>query len=269
MPRRGEEMGSLGIIENGAILIRAQRIVWVGPTRDIPVREPGVRYQTVDGVGLGLVALPGFVDATPTPYSPERVPTSTNCAPWAKPTRKSPRREEASRTACASCAGPRTTSWSSGRSGTSGSFSRTAPRPSRRRAATASASRTRSRAWRRSPPCRDAASLEIVPTFLGAHAFPEEFRDAREQYVRLLVDEMIPQVARRKLAQFCDVFCDAGYFTVDRGATGAAGRARSADSGCACTRRNWATPAPRGSPPSLGRRARTTSSGSTTPTSRR
>jgi imidazolonepropionase len=63
IPRVGESMSDLGIVENGAVLIRGDRIVWVGPTKDIPVREPGVRYQTLDGVGLELIALPGLVDS--------------------------------------------------------------------------------------------------------------------------------------------------------------------------------------------------------------
>ncbi len=63
IPRVGDSMSELGIIENGAILIHGERIVWIGPTKDIPVREPGIRYQTLDGVGLDLVALPGFIDS--------------------------------------------------------------------------------------------------------------------------------------------------------------------------------------------------------------
>ncbi|HSJ13998.1 MAG TPA: imidazolonepropionase [Longimicrobiales bacterium] len=53
----------------------------------------------------------------------------------------------------------------------------------------------------------------VVPTFLGAHEFPPEYRDRREDYVRLVVDEMIPAVAREGLAVFCDVFCEPGVFT--------------------------------------------------------
>ena len=63
IPRTGASMSDLGIIDNGALLVRGDRIVWVGVTKDIPVREPGIRYQTLDGVGLELVAMPGFVDA--------------------------------------------------------------------------------------------------------------------------------------------------------------------------------------------------------------
>ncbi len=55
--------------------------------------------------------------------------------------------------------------------------------------------------------------LTIVPTFLGAHAFPEEF--SREEYLDLLVEEMIPHVAEEGLARFCDVFCDQGFYTVE------------------------------------------------------
>jgi imidazolonepropionase len=56
--------------------------------------------------------------------------------------------------------------------------------------------------------------LELVPTFLGAHAVPPEFRENRASYVRLLQDEMLPEIARRRLADFCDVFCEVGVFSV-------------------------------------------------------
>jgi imidazolonepropionase len=56
--------------------------------------------------------------------------------------------------------------------------------------------------------------LELVPTFLGAHAVPPEFREDRDGYVRLLTDEMLPEVARRRLADFCDVFCETGVFSL-------------------------------------------------------
>lgn len=54
----------------------------------------------------------------------------------------------------------------------------------------------------------------LVPTFLGAHAFPPEFREDHAGYVDLIVREMIPAVAERGLAEYCDVFTDEGYFTV-------------------------------------------------------
>jgi imidazolonepropionase len=63
----------------------------------------------------------------------------------------------------------------------------------------------------------DAAAahpVTVVPTFLGAHEVPLEHRGDRERYLRLLVDQMIPEVARRRLAVFGDVFCEEGVFSV-------------------------------------------------------
>jgi imidazolonepropionase len=55
----------------------------------------------------------------------------------------------------------------------------------------------------------------IVPTLLAAHTVPPEFADHRAEYVRLVADELIPEVASEKLARFCDAFCDDHAFTVD------------------------------------------------------
>lgn len=57
--------------------------------------------------------------------------------------------------------------------------------------------------------------VEIVPTFLGAHEVPDDYRNRRDDYVALLTDVMIPAVAAEGLARFCDVFCDRGVFTVE------------------------------------------------------
>ncbi|HSG81705.1 MAG TPA: imidazolonepropionase, partial [Gemmatimonadota bacterium] len=57
--------------------------------------------------------------------------------------------------------------------------------------------------------------IDIVPTFLGAHSFPPEYRDRREEYVRLITRDMIPAVAASGLAVYCDVFLEPGVFTPD------------------------------------------------------
>jgi imidazolonepropionase len=65
---------------------------------------------------------------------------------------------------------------------------------------------------------RQTLPLRIVPTFLGAHEIPLEHRESaasRRAYVDLLINEMIPAVAREKLARFADVFCETGVYTVD------------------------------------------------------
>ena len=56
-------------------------------------------------------------------------------------------------------------------------------------------------------------AVEIVPTFMGAHEIPLEFRDRRQAYINLVIDEMIPAVARAGTAEWCDVFCETGVFT--------------------------------------------------------
>lgn len=60
----------------------------------------------------------------------------------------------------------------------------------------------------------ESERLELVPTFLGAHEVPPEFRSRRAEYVRLVVEEMLPAVAQEQLARCCDVFCEPGVFTV-------------------------------------------------------
>ncbi len=57
--------------------------------------------------------------------------------------------------------------------------------------------------------------VEVVPTFLGAHTIPEPYKDHPDAYVDLVIEEMLPAVAERHLAEFCDVFCEEGVFDVD------------------------------------------------------
>jgi imidazolonepropionase len=60
---------------------------------------------------------------------------------------------------------------------------------------------------------KETSPLEVKATFLGAHAIPEEYRNDREKYIDLVINEMIPAVAAEDLADFIDVFCDKGFFT--------------------------------------------------------
>lgn len=55
--------------------------------------------------------------------------------------------------------------------------------------------------------------LTIKATFLGAHAVPQEYKNNREKYIDLIINEMLPQIAEEKLAEYCDVFCERNYFT--------------------------------------------------------
>jgi len=59
-------------------------------------------------------------------------------------------------------------------------------------------------------------AVDVVPTFLGAHAVPLEFKGNTQGYVRLVVEEMLPKVAEKVLAEFCDVFCEHGVFSLEQ-----------------------------------------------------
>lgn len=57
--------------------------------------------------------------------------------------------------------------------------------------------------------------IPIKATFLGAHAIPTEFKNNKQEYLNLIIDEMLPEIAKENLADFIDIFCEVGYFTVD------------------------------------------------------
>jgi len=56
--------------------------------------------------------------------------------------------------------------------------------------------------------------IDLIPTFLGAHEIPDEYRNRRQDYIDLIINEMIPRVAEQKLAEFCDVFCEDHVFNL-------------------------------------------------------
>ena len=62
---------------------------------------------------------------------------------------------------------------------------------------------------------KDLSPITIKSTFLGAHAIPAEYRGKQKEYVDLIINEMIPMVAAEELADYIDVFCDRGFFTVE------------------------------------------------------
>ena len=61
----------------------------------------------------------------------------------------------------------------------------------------------------------DRHAMDIVPTFMGAHLVPAEYKNNREEYIRLVCEEMMPAVKEQGIAKFCDVFCEADTFTME------------------------------------------------------
>jgi len=62
---------------------------------------------------------------------------------------------------------------------------------------------------------KESSSIPIKATFLGAHAYPEEYKNDHEGYIHLIIDEMLPNIAKEDLADFIDVFCEKGFFSAD------------------------------------------------------
>ncbi|MBV6440252.1 MAG: imidazolonepropionase [Haliscomenobacteraceae bacterium CHB4] len=60
---------------------------------------------------------------------------------------------------------------------------------------------------------KETSPIPVKATFLGAHAVPAEYRDRRNEYIALIIHKMLPRVAGEGLADYCDVFCDKGFFT--------------------------------------------------------
>lgn len=60
----------------------------------------------------------------------------------------------------------------------------------------------------------DEHPLDVIPTFLGAHAIPPEYIEKTDKYVELIISDMIPKIAKEGLAEFCDVFCEEGIFSI-------------------------------------------------------
>jgi imidazolonepropionase len=65
---------------------------------------------------------------------------------------------------------------------------------------------------------KKASKVEIKSTFLGAHAFPLNYKYKHEDYIRLIVDEMLPAIKKEELADYIDVFCEKGFFSVQESA---------------------------------------------------
>jgi imidazolonepropionase len=62
---------------------------------------------------------------------------------------------------------------------------------------------------------KETVNIPVKATFLGAHAIPLEYKNNRKKYIDLIVNEMLPNIASEKLADYIDVFCDEGFFTVE------------------------------------------------------
>ncbi len=213
-PRAREAASELGIIEDGAVYAEGERIVDVGTTAEVLTRHPRAA-TTLDA--SGRVVLPGFVDAhTHTIFAGSRAQEVEWKAQGLSYAEIAARgggilhtvraTREASEADLMRIGLDRLLTFVSFGTTTvevkSGYGLQTAEELKMLRAA-ADAART--------------AGVDVVPTFLGAHAVPPEFAGRSDAYVDLLVSETLPAVSLARAASFCDVFVDDGYFTAAQG----------------------------------------------------
>jgi imidazolonepropionase len=210
-PRVGDELREPGIIENGALLVRDSEIVKVGTRDEI---EPLLRPATQIVKAAGRLVMPGFVDAHTHPvFAGNRADEfAQRCA-------------GATYEQIAAAGGGILSTVRATRAASEDELLRLTQRRAEwflRCGTTTIEAKSgygltledELKMLRVIARANAAGPLRMVPTFLGAHEVPEEFRSNRDAYVDLIVGEMLPRVAAEKLAEFCDVFCEPSVFTV-------------------------------------------------------
>jgi imidazolonepropionase len=214
-PRRGRDLASLQIIEDGAVLCAGGKIVSVGTTKEA-LRNAWVKKnrKRIDEIDCGRrVVIPGFVDSHTHPafLGPRLVDFEK-------------RIEGASYEQIAAAGGGIRSSVEAVRAAKLASLANTVSTALRAMSlhgtttveAKSGYGLTLESELKSLEAIRLASSSwpgTVVPTLLGAHVVPKEFQGRSQEYVEMICNEMIPHVTKRKLAPFVDVFCDRGAFT--------------------------------------------------------
>jgi len=216
-PRRGPDLKDLGIIEDGAVLCVGGKIVSVGTTKD-SLGDPWLkknRKKVTEIDCAGKVVLPGFVDSHTHP-----VFVGPRLVDFEK------RIEGASYEEIAAAGGGIRSSLDAVRKAAKTALASKVVAALQHMAAHGTTTVEAKSGYgltvesevKSLEAIREAAARwpgTVVPTLLGAHVVPKEFKGRAEEYVEIVCNQMIPKAAKRKLAQFVDVFCDKGAFTAE------------------------------------------------------
>lgn len=211
-PRTGVELRELSIIPDGAMIVSGEKITHVGPRSEIePQITPDCEVVDADA----RVVMPGFVDAHTHPvFADIRVGEFEERALGATYEEIAARGGGIQSTVKATreasledliAAGKRYAQW----------FLRCGTTTVEAKSGYGLTLEDELKILRTIRRLGEETALRYVPTFLGAHDIPPEYRSRRDQYVSLVIEEMIPQVGAEKLAEYCDVFCEQKVFTID------------------------------------------------------
>jgi imidazolonepropionase len=209
-PRVGPEMRELRIIADGALLVAGERIERVGSRNEI-ARLITDECEVIDAGGR--VVMPGFVDAHTHPVFAgtragefeERASGATyqEIAARGGGIQSTVRSTRAATLDELVAAGKRYASW----------FLRTGTTTVEAKSGYGLTLEDELKILRAIRVLDSETSLRYVSTFLGAHDITPEYKSRREEYLSLLIEEMLPRVATEKLAEYCDVFCEEKVFT--------------------------------------------------------
>ena len=214
-PRRGEEMGDLGIIQRGALAARRGKIVWVGPTADLLTSvRPMAFCKLIDA--YGKTVMPGLVD-----------PHTHLVFAGSRENEFAMRIQGKTYLEIAAAGGGINATVAATRQASKAELAFAARRAINRmlRLGTTTVEaksgygldvEAEIRMLEVIQDLNQDEPMSVVPTFMGAHEIPPEFRQDPEAYVDLVITQMIPAVGGRKLARFCDVFCETGVFSVEQ-----------------------------------------------------
>ncbi|HEV2840632.1 MAG TPA: imidazolonepropionase [Chthoniobacterales bacterium] len=211
-PRVGAELGDLAIIRDGGMLVRDGAIVVTGPSEVIE-KQMSSDTEAVDATGR--VVLPGFVDAHAHPvFAGNRLDefemrakgaTYEEIAAGGGGIRSTVRKTRAATEDQLLAQAIKHGEW----------FIHGGTTTVEAKSGYGLSVEDELKILRVVRRLNQETSVEFVPTFLGAHAIPEELQSAPDRYVSLVIDEMLPRIVDEGLAEFCDVFCERGYFDVE------------------------------------------------------
>ncbi|MCC7437847.1 MAG: imidazolonepropionase [Armatimonadetes bacterium] len=207
--RAGSAMGEIGVVRNAAVAIDGERIAWIGPTESANFPDA----ERIDCTGKTI--LPGFVDS-----HTHIVFAGNRANEFAMRLRGATYQE------IAEAGGGILSSMRSVRQATVASLcNESLPRiwnAFRHGTTTIEAksgygldTENELKLLHAIQQASSQVPATLIPTFLGAHAIPPEHKEHREEFVRIIAEQMIPIVVEQGLAEFCDVFSDTGYFTVE------------------------------------------------------
>lgn len=208
-PRVGAEMRQLGLIENGAMLVRDGLIEKVGASEQL-ARELPNECEIINA--RGKIVLPGFIDAHTHPvFGGNRVDefemraggaTYEEIAASGGGIRSTVAKTRAASEAELLTQAEKHADW----------FLRNGTTTVEAKSGYGLSVEEELKILRVIRRLNEVTSIRFVPTFLGAHAVPEEFDGRPNDYIDCVVEKMLPEVVRQELAESCDIFCERGYF---------------------------------------------------------